>query len=151
MLLTVLVSISLLGCTVGEQPAPAWGNIAQDSGQSSPSGESDADVDTDSDEAAEFDPSVAPGCDYLGVLCFLFTGPGWEGIEEETCAATADTRGGEMTYMPEGCPTGAIAYCELPPLEGYPGTEHLLVDYPGAELSSAESSCESKGGTFTRR
>ncbi len=141
---SLMLISSLAGCTVGKEAAPPWGGMTTDTGT--------AKTGSDSAEpaASDLDVSAAPGCDLWGVVCYLFTGPGWAGTEEASCAATADSLGQEMTYMPEGCPTGTLAYCELPAADGYPGTEYLLISYSGSELSSAESSCEYQGGTFTR-
>ncbi len=137
-----------LGCTVGKAPAPAWGAAGIDTGTGGSTDASSPESDTSS--PLDFEPSAAPGCDFQEIYCYLYIGSGWSGLEESACAASADSRGAEMTYLPEGCPEGALAFCELPALEGYPGTEYLLISYNGAILSTSEASCEADGGSFTR-
>ena len=117
----------------------------------------------DSDEGAESGGgavmNASPGCDLPAQFCYSFSGPAWAGQDisavcNQLSGQVQAEGGGPMTYVPEGCPAGAMSQCsdvlmggdaDGNPVAGTEGTIFYYMPDQGGQISTA---CSQQGGTF---
>jgi hypothetical protein len=94
------------------------------------------------------------GCEWMGSYCYDFDGSSWDAASAEaTCdafiAATTAEGAPAPTFVPAGCPSGAVASCSgMQDDMADPGTAITLYYYSGY-LPAAKDACIDEGFTWT--
>ena len=161
LLITLPMLITLAACSTKDADTGAEDDEFTIDGDESSSGSDDESDSSGGDSSGGGGVmNAVPACDLTGALCYSFDGPLWPAQDTQgfcgQISAQYEAEGAPpMTYIAEGCPSGAMAECtgilmgadeSGNPVDGSDVTVYYYQADQGGQLSSA---CTQQGGTFS--